>query len=224
MTRGILIVGDQSPLFNAIAAEAALRTESYTTAMISSRFSDSYGKLPSRVEMPEKAIPLSWNPGSPISARTLVFSAENRMGMIHDAILVFSPPAIFKSVEIMTPEEIEALVNDHIKGWFLLCRELALYFNRVGSGSISLAIHDYTKSRSKTLDLNLFGQTAAASFKTFTHGLFAASHNEPYHVMGFSGPKTSDTEKFAAWLFAKIDKSSKKTSGKWYRYSRLFSH
>ena len=116
MTRGILIAGDMSPLFYAVAAEAALRTESYTTAMVSSRFTDPFGKLPSKIEIPEKAIPLSWNPGSPISARTLVFSAENRMRKIHDAILVFSPPAIYKSAEIITPEEIEALVNDHIKG------------------------------------------------------------------------------------------------------------
>ena len=222
MTRGILIAGNQSPLFYAVAGEAAQRTEGYTIATISDRFSLSYGKHSYKMDIPDKAITLSWNPGSPISARTLVFSAENRMGKIHDAILVFSPPAINKTIDTLMPEEIEVLVNDHIKGWFLLVRELTLYFRRTGSGSLSLVTNDFAKSRSKKSDLNLMGQTAAASFRTFAQVILAVSHNEPYHVMGFSGPETCDMDKFAAWLFDKIDKSSKRNSGKWYKFSRWF--
>ena len=223
MTRGIFLIGDKSPLFYAVAGEAAQRTESYTTAMITSRFSMSSGKQPSDFSSPDKAIALSWNPDSPISARTLVFSAENRMGKIHDAILVFSPPVIYKTVETMMPEEIEALVNDHIKGWFLIVRELALYFQRSGSGSLSLVARDIRKIRGRDSELNLLGQAAAASFMAFSRNLLAASYNEPYQVMGFSAPETCDMDKFAAWVFTKIDKSSKKDSGKWFRYSRFLN-
>ena len=220
MTRGILIIGAESSLFSAVAAEAAKRVEAFAVAMIPSRLS-SEGEQPLRTGIPEKAIPLSWNPASPISARTLVFAAENRMKRIHDAILICSPPAIYKNAETITPEEIEILVNDHIKGWFLLIRELAIYFRRVGAGSMALVENAASKNRDRNSPANLLGTAAAASFRAFAEGMLSSSLNEPYHTMGFTGSETHANEKFAAWLFKIIDNSTKKDSGRWHKYSML---
>ena len=211
MTRGIFIIGDESPLLSAIAAEAGKRVEAFSAAMISR------GQA-LKTSLPEKAIILPWNPTSPISARTLVFAAENRMKQIHDAILVCSPPVIYKNAEDLMPEEIEILVNDHIKGWFLLVRELALYFRRTGLGSLSLM--EIVKHQGKGADL--LGQTAAASFRTFTQGLLTSSLNEVCQVMGFSASEADSAEKVAEWVFSKVDKCTKKDSGRWHKFSRFF--
>ena len=149
MTRGILLAGNESTLLTAAAAEAVKRVESFALAVIPNRFPLPEGVLPPKTKTHEKTISLPWNPASPISGRSLILAAENRMTQINNAILICSPPAVFKTAETLAPEEIETLVNDHIKGWFFLVRELTLYFRRKGSGSLSMVAPE-TTARTQT--------------------------------------------------------------------------
>jgi len=224
MTRGILIAGNESSLFTAAAAEAVKRVESFASAPIPNRLSLNEGKgvLPPGAKTAGAFIPLSWNPSSSISARTLVLAAENRLGQINDAIVICSPPAVFRTAETLTPEEIEILVNDHIKGWYYLVRELALYFRRFGSGSLSLVTHEINgENNGKINSADLLGPSAAAAFRAFARGILALSANEPYLVMGFDAAEAGSEAEFAAWFFKMIDEGSKKNSGRWHRYSKF---
>lgn len=243
MTRGILIAGNESSLFSAVAGEAVKRVESFATAIVPNRFPLSEGGAvhPSKTEIPTGSIPLSWNPASPISARTLVLAAENRLEHINNAIIICSPPAVFKTIEAITLEEIEILVNDHIKGWFFLVRELILYFRRCGSGSLSLVVPEIIPSGGKgTADLlsgvrksvdrrspdkispaDLTGPSASASFHAFAQSVLASTVNETFQVMGFISAEAGDESDFAAWIFKITDESTEKNSGRWHRYSKL---
>ena len=219
MTRGILLVGNESTLLSAAAAEAAKRVESFALALIPNRFPLPEGVMPPQAKTTEKAIPLSWNPSSPISARSLVLAAENRMAKINDAVLICSPPAVFKTAETLTPEEIEILVNDHVKGWFFLVRELSLYFRRVGSGSLSLVAPEIGGG-GKSVQIGILGPSAAAAFKIFAQGIVSQAVNGPYYMMGFTGPEAGAENEFAAWLLKTIDESEKKNSGRWHKYAK----
>ena len=231
MTRAILIAGNESTLLSGVAAEAAKRVESFSLAVIPNRFpmpesvrppasgTAPGGTAPGAEKPGEKAQRLAWNPASPISARSLVLAAENRMGQINNAVLVCSPPAVFKTVEALTPEEIEILVNDHIKGWFFLARELALYFRRSGSGSLSLVAPE-PSGGVKNTQIDILGLSASASFKTFTQGILSLSAQEPYQVMGFTGYEAGAENEFASWLFKIIDEEEKKNSGRWHKYAK----
>ena len=222
MTRGILIAGDESPLFAAAAAEAAKRVESFATVLIPSRgASYERGSIPPpKAEASGAAIPLLWNPVSPISARTAVLAAENRLGHINDAILVCSPPAVFKTVEALLPEEIEFFVNDHIKGWYFLIRELIQYFRHSGSGSLSLVVPGINYE-GKNAQTDLLGPSSAASFRSFAQSILTMSTNEPFLIMGFICPVTGVEEEFADWLFQTIDEGSRKNRGHWLKFSRF---
>jgi hypothetical protein len=222
MTRGILIAGNESSLFAAAAAEALKRAESFASVLIPNRFT-----LPERGNVPpvkpeagEGAIPLSWNPASPISARTVVLAAENRLGQINDAILVCSPPAVFKTAEALLPEEIDFFVNDQIKGWFFLVRELILYFRRFGSGSMSLVVPEINHD-GKNAQTELLGASAAASFRTFAQSTIAASVNEPFLLTGFTGSEAGTEREFADWLFKIVDEQARKNRGRWLKFSKL---
>jgi len=238
MTRGILITGNSSSLFSAAAAEAAKRVESFILVQIPNRFlkPDGGGVPPHQTETVENpgqnpngsatpsggAVPLSWNPASPISARTLVLAAENRMEKINNAILICSPPAVFKTAETLTPQEIDFIVNDDIKGWFLLVRELVLYFRRVGSGSLSFVVPEISSGGgAKNTPVDLLGPAALASFQAFAQSILASSANEPFEVLGFTGFEAGSEAEFIPWLFKIIDEGSKKNSGRWHRYSKL---
>lgn len=220
MTRGIFLVGNESTLFSAIAAEALKRAEGFAAAVIPSRFPKPDGDT--KIEAVRGAFPLTWNPASSISARTLVLAAENRLTKIHDAILICSPPSVYKTAALLMPEEIEILVNDHIKGWFFLIRELILYFQRSGAGTLSFVMPVLDPvGRGKSGQTDLLGPPAAAAFQTFAQGVFASSANEVFQIMGFAGFEGVVKEEFASWLFKIIDGSSRKNSGRWNKFSKL---
>ena len=219
MTRGILIAGNESSLFSAIAAETATRVGSYATAVIPNRFPQRDGGQPLKADLQGESISLSWNPASPISARTVLLAAENRLGKINDCILVCSPPAVYRPPDSLAPEEIEILVDDHIKGWFFLIRELIMYFRRAASGSLSFVVIETRGG--KNIHSDFLGSSATDCFANYADAVLASSANEPFQAMGFSGSETIEKSQFASWLFKTIDEGSKRNSGRWHKFSKL---
>ncbi|MDR2952914.1 MAG: hypothetical protein LBU82_06705, partial [Treponema sp.] len=141
MTRGILIAGNESSLSRAVEAEAKKRVESYAAAFIPNRLA---GAPPQQKNAPEdKArISLDWNPVSPISARTLTLACENRLGNIDEAVLICSPPSGRCSAAELSLADVEVMMNDHVKGWFFLARELALSFSNRKRGILAFVYSD----------------------------------------------------------------------------------
>jgi hypothetical protein len=216
MTRGILIVGTESPLSTAIAAEAAKRVENFAAAFIPNRFSNPEGTGLSTLK---GQIPLVWNPGSPISARALALAAENRMTHIDDAILICTPPALYCPPEEFSPTNIEILVNDYIKGWFFLTRELIGRFKARQTGVLALVLAD-PPARGKDEPVDLAGPAVAAAFRALAQALLAASAGKPYHVLGFSGSDTGETEVAAAFIFKIMEEGGKRNGGKWHKFGK----
>jgi hypothetical protein len=225
MTRGILIAGNESSLTTALEAEAAKRVERFALALIPNRL---FGAAPgtaseaSRAAAPLKEVrsPLQWNPGSPISARTLVLGAENRLGHIDEAILICGPPSVRRAAADILPSDIEVIVHDHIKGWFFLVKELASMFRDRQNGSLALVFSEMGPAgRDETADL--LGPAALASFRAFTQSLLASAFHEPYLTMGFSSSEAGTEAAFAAFVFKLLDEGNKRNNGKWHKFSRL---
>ncbi|MDR0641492.1 MAG: hypothetical protein LBG07_03435 [Treponema sp.] len=228
MTRGILIVGNESLLCAAIAAQAVKRVERFAQALLPNRLSEqgrgnprvlypSPGSDPSDVN--SAAVSLAWNPGSPISARTLVLSAEHQLERIDEAILVCAPPSLRRPVAEILPLDIEILVNDHIKGWFFLVRELAGIFRARRAGTLALVVPDLGSGRDDQADL--LGVPAAAAFRALAQGILASSSAEPYLTLAFSSQEAGENENFSAYIFKLIDEANRRNSGKWHKYGRF---
>jgi hypothetical protein len=228
MTRGILIAGNESSLTTAIEAEISKRVERFALALIPPRLSGSAGvtveTVPeaSHAAIPsgEARIPLQWNPGSPISARTLVLAAENRLEHIDEALLICTPPSVRRAAADLLPADIEVMVNDHIKGWFFLVKELASIFRARRSGSLALVFSEIgSGGRDETEDL--LGPAALASFRTFTRSLLSSAFHEPYLTMGFSSSEAGTETAFAAFVFKILDEGNKRNNGKWHKFGKL---
>jgi hypothetical protein len=143
------------------------------------------------------------------------------MEHIDDAILVCVPPSIRKPPASLAPADIEVLVNDHIKGWFFLIRELAAVFNARQAGTLALVLADIEPGSGRDDAADLAAPPAAAAFRAFAQGLLNASFGEPYHVLGFSASETGEDASFAAFVFKTIEEANKKNSGKWHKFGRL---
>jgi hypothetical protein len=151
----------------------------------------------------------------------MVLGAENRMEHIDDAILVCVPPSIRKPPASLAPADIEMLVNDHIKGWFFLVRELASVFKARQAGTLALVLADIEPVSGRDEAADLAAPPAAAAFRAFTQGLLNASFGEPYHILGFSASETGEDAGFASFIFKPIEEANKKDSGKWHRFGKL---
>ncbi|GHV87152.1 hypothetical protein AGMMS50255_4480 [Spirochaetia bacterium] len=227
MTRGILIAGNESSLSAAIAAETAKRVEHFASALIPNRLSEKSAEAVSRsfpAHDPSPAgaaLPLQWNPGSPIAARTLILAAENRLEHIDEAILICSPPAIRRRAADLLPADIEIMVNDHIKGWFFLARELAQLFRAKKSGTLALVLSDAGAGSSKDDPADLLGPAAAAAFRAFAQSLLSSAVSEPYLTMGFSSSEIGEESPYAAFVLKLIDEGAKRNNGKWHKFGKL---
>ena len=225
MTRGILIAGNESTLSQAIAAEAAKRVEHYAAAMIPGRLSGP-PQLPSaqidgQALSELAAVSIQWNPGSPISARSLVLAAESRMEQINEAILVCAPPPIRRPVAELSLTDIEVMVNDHIKGWFFLARELSALFRARRTGTLALVYSDSGPGGGKDDPADILGPPAQASFQAFTRSLLAAAYGEPYLTTGFSCSEAGTETGFASFVFKVLDDGNPRNNGKLHKYGRL---
>ena len=217
MTRGILIAGNESALSRAVEAEAFARVEQFASAHIPNRLTGA----PKNIEPENKnRISLSWNPASPISARTLVLAAENKLEKIDEAILICSPPSIRSSAEEIPLADVEIIINDHIKGWFFLVRELAAVFSARKKGTLVLVYPDIsTSGRDDAADV--LGPSALASFRALSRGLLSAAHNESYITAGFSTSDAGNEAAFAAFIFKSIDELTQKSKGKLYKFGKF---
>jgi len=198
--------------------------EHYAAAFIPNRLSGSL--LINDGRGGDKRILLQWNPASPVSAKTLMVTAENRLGQINDAILICSPPALYRQPELLSPMEIMTAVDDQIKGWFFLIRELVLMFRRKNGGALGLVAPEFASGNGRDGPADLLGPSAAASFRAFSQGLLASASDEPFHILGFTASESSSSGSgeeahFASYIFKNLEDGDRKNNGKWLKYSKL---
>jgi len=217
MTRGIFIAGNESALSRAIEIETAKRVDRYTIALIPNRLA---GAPKNSAQSNEKRVVLDWNPSSPISARTLTLAAENRLDHVDEAILVCSPPSIRCSAAELPLSDVEITINDQIKGWFFLVKELASVFTSRGRGTLALVYSDIPVT-GKDEAADILGPSSLASFRALTQGLLSNAHSETYFTEGFSCSDTGNEAAFAAFLYKHIDEGNKRSSGKLHKFGKL---
>jgi len=217
MTRCIFVVGNESALSRAIEAETANRVDQFAAASISNKLSGA--QKHSQPEMPQR-ISLDWNPSSPISARTLIIAAENRLERIDEAILVCSPPSFRKNAAELPLSDIEIMINNNVKGWFFLIKELTSLFTVKKHGTLVLVYPD-TAGSGKDDNADILGPPALASFRALTQCLLNAAVNEPFITMSFSTSYTGNEAAFASFIFKNIDDISKRSKGKHHKFGKF---
>jgi len=217
MTRGIFIIGNESALSRAVEAETLNRVEQFAVALIPNRFSEVSVRSS---ESDPKRLPCDWNPSSPISARTVVIAAENRLEHIDEAILICSPPSIRSNPGELPLSAVEIMINDHVKGWFFLVKEITKVFKEKKHGTLALVYPDIASSV-KDDAAEILGPSALASFRALTQGLLTAAHREPYITMGFSTSDAGNEPAFAAFIFKALDDAGVKSNGKMHKFGKF---
>ncbi len=217
MTRGILIVGNTAPLTLALSQEAAKRIQSHGLALLGPTDPDNPLQFP-----PSPAtIPLPWTPGSPISARTLLLSAENRLSRLDEVLLVLTPPTLRIRPDQIDPAQISPMIDDYLKGWYYLIRELFRYFRQRKAGTLALVLSEAPLVTEKEESPDMLGTVVGSAFRALMQSVLASTVTNPFRLLGFSGNDPSQHEDFAEFIFKVLDEDQKKDSGKLHRFGKL---
>jgi len=144
----------------------------------------------------------------------LVLAAENRLEHIDEAVLVCSPPSVRSRAFDLSFSDVEIMLNDQIKGWFFLVKELASVFNSRKRGTLVLVYPDIASASSRDEASDILGQPVLASFRAMTQSLLSSAGNEEYTTMGFSSSDAGNESGFASFLFKYLDETTKRSNGK----------
>ena len=155
----------------------------------------------------------SWNRRSPLSARSLILECKNVFGGIERAIVVHAPDRVNQAFHEVPAGYIESKVDSGIKGYLFLLKELVGFFQKQGSGSIALVMHDEGSEVLSPVDACVSG-----SFKALAQSLFMFYQNEPINLIGFRS-STTQVHDFAGFIFRNSEEKSVKSSSQWLKFS-----
>ena len=156
---------------------------------------------------------IAWNPRSPLSARTVITEAQNVLGVIDEALVVFSADTGRKEFHEMSFADLEKTVDDSIKGFFFLVKEIFAAMQRQKKGALCFAHHD------GGVEVLPPGQAAAsAAFRAFASSLFAQYQSEAFSLYGYYSSAV-ETRDFARFLSGLIGMRTEKTSRRWIKFS-----
>jgi hypothetical protein len=113
------------------------------------------------------------------------------------------------------------LVNDHIKSWFFLVKELTVVLKAKGEGTLSLVYPEINEATGEDENPDFLGHSALAVFRSLTRDLLASAFSEPFLTLGFTGSETDDDAGFAAFIFKQLEEKTRRGNGKLHKYGKL---
>jgi NAD(P)-dependent dehydrogenase (short-subunit alcohol dehydrogenase family) len=156
---------------------------------------------------------IAWNPRSPLSARTVVMDALNNLGSLDEVIIAFFADTGKNEFHDMPFADMEKIVDDSIKSYFFLVKEIFAALRGQKKGVLCFAHHDGGAEVLPPLQA-----AASAAFRSFASSLFAQYQNEPFTLYGYCS-SSAETRAFARFLSESAGNRTQKTARRWVRFS-----
>jgi hypothetical protein len=202
----ILIAPFDGPLAAALAAEASSDGWSVALALVRG--------LAAPADAAPGFLTLAYDPRSYVSASTLALSAQNALGELDAAVLVFDPAAAKAEFLSSKPGELAGLVEERCSGPLFLAREIIRRFEARKSGSILLFAPESPRDAA-------LGPTAAmadGAFEGLGTGLFAAAAGASWAAYGLRDA-SGQADRAARFALELLGEAKPAKAGRWLRYS-----
>jgi hypothetical protein len=210
----ILIAPFDGPLASALASEAS--AAGWAIALALARGSEGAAPAPDAgAKGGVDSVTIAYEPRSFVSASALVLAAENAVGPLDAAILVFDPAEAKADFLGAKPGELAALVEERCSGPLFLARELARRFELRRSGRLLLVAPESPRDAA----LGPAAAMAEGAFEGLGTGLFAAAASSSswsaYGLRDASG----QGDRLARFALEILAEAKPTKSGRWLRYS-----
>jgi hypothetical protein len=211
VSRTILIAPFDGPLATALASEAGDAGWSVALALAGG----SSSALPSEARPGKaQAACLSYDGRSFVSASALVLSAENAIGPLDAAVLVFDPAAAKADFMAAKPGELSFFVDERCSGPLFLARELARRFETRKSGRLLLLAPESPRDAA----IGPIASMADGAFEGLGSGLFAASASSSWSAYGLRDA-SGQADRVARYALELLSEPKPTKAGRWLRYS-----
>ena len=217
MSKTILIAPFDGPLAAALAAEAGAAGWSAALALGRGTGGGAAGGAAAEAGAAGRradSVAIVYEPRSFVSAASLVLSAENALGPLDAAVLVFDPADAKAEFLGAKPGELAALVEERCSGPLFLARELVRRFEARGSGRLLLVAPESPRDAA-------LGPAAAMAEKAFEGlgmGLFAAAASTAWSAYGIRDA-SGQGDRFARFALELLAEPKPTKAGRWLRYS-----
>jgi hypothetical protein len=213
VNRTILIAPFDGPLAAALASEAggagwsvALGVGSPSSPPAETRAEALPGKTQSAC--------INYDGRSFVSASALVLAAENAIGPLGAAVLVFDPAAAKADFMAAKPGELSLLVDERCSGPLFLVRELARRFEARNSGRLLLLAPESPRDAA----IGPAASMADGAFEGLGVGLFAAAASSSWSAYGLRDA-SGQADRVARYALELLSEPKPTKAGRWLRYS-----
>ena len=206
----ILLAGTDGGLLSELTEEAL--TAGNRVAVTTQAFSEA-GREAEGLKGKQSLRYIAWNPRSPLSARTVITEAQNSLGVIDEALVVFCADTGKKEFHEMSFADMEKIVDDSVKGFFFLVKEVFAALQRQKKGALCFVHYD------GGVEVLPPPQAAAsAAFRAFVSSLFTQYQDEAFTLYGYYS-STAETRGFARFLAELSGTRTEKTSRRWVKFT-----
>jgi hypothetical protein len=212
----ILIAPFDGPLAAALASEASAAL--WSVALALARGAEGAAPAPDAgADAAAKAdsVAIAYEPRSFVSASALVLAAENALGPLDAAVLVFDPAQAKADFLAAKPGELSALVEERCSGPLFLARELARRFESRRSGRLLLLAPESPRDAA----LGPAAAMADGAFEGLGTGLFAAAAaSSAWFAYGLRDA-SGQADRLGRYALELLSEPKPTKAGRWLRYS-----
>lgn len=209
MEQSVLITGKQSTFTDDLIQESTHRV---------SRVIASYDQTDTPPEVPDTfgdtLMYLPWTRRSLISARTMMLSIDQIDIVPKRAIVVCAPEGINTSLHETDAATIEATIDNAVKGYLFIVREIAAFFVKKGGGDLSIVWYDAGIEVLPPVDAAISG-----AVQTFTQSMLTFYENETVAIRGLYA-SDSDSRAVARWTLEQVFDREEKSAGRRQKYGQ----
>lgn len=204
MKRKILITGPDSGL-KAKLVKLFLDGDYKVAATVNTQSIKTNSNNSSFIEIP-------WNNRSPLSAKDMILECQNKMEGFDDALTIFSSQQNNRPIHEISSADIENAIDSGLKGNLFVLKEIILYFQKIGSGNISL-INDIEHSEI----LAPLYAVETGGLLTLAKSLFASYQNEQLAINSYRS-NSGELGDYAEYIYKNITERTKPVHGKIFKF------
>jgi NAD(P)-dependent dehydrogenase (short-subunit alcohol dehydrogenase family) len=157
-------------------------------------------------------IEIPWNNRSPLSAKDIILECQNKMDGFDNALTIFSSQQNNKPIHEISSADIENAIDSGLKGNLFVLKEIILYFQKKGSGNISL-INDIEQSEI----LAPLYAVETGGLSTLAKSLFASYQNEQLAINSYRS-NSGELEDYTEYIYKNITERTKPVHGKIFKF------
>ncbi len=155
---------------------------------------------------------IPWNNRSPLSAKDIILECQNRMEGFDNALTIFSLEQNNSPIHEISTAKIENSIDSSLKGNLYILKEIILYFQKTGSGNISL-VHDIEQSE---IPAPLYA-VEAGGLSALTMSLFASYQSEKLTINSYKS-NSGELDNYAEYIYKNINERTKPIHGKTFKF------